>query len=87
MEEKLTAILTQPGTQPVEVEITDADGKEGKAYVTTPAGIELYVDYTQLHGVESIDKDGKLTFLGNPHRTDEETPIYLVVKDRKEVLA
>lgn len=86
-EEKIKAILTRPDAQPVEVEITDADGMSRKAFVETPAGIELYVSFDDLNCIEVINKDGTRKFLGSPRRTDEAHPIYLVVKDRKEVLA
>ncbi len=86
-EEKVIAILSRPDAQPVEVEITDADRESWKAFVETPAGIELYVSFDDLNCIETINKDGKRKFLGSPRRTDEAMPNYLVVKDRKEVLA
>lgn len=83
---KITAILSRPDAQPVEVEITDADRESWKAFVETPAGIELYVSFDDLNCIETINKDGKRKFLGSPRRTDEAMPNYLVVKDKKEVL-
>lgn len=85
--EKITAILSRPDAQPVQVEITDADRESWKAFVETPAGIELYVSFDDLNCIEAINKDGKRKFLGSPRRTNEVNPIYLVVKDKKEVLA
>ncbi len=71
---KIVAILTVPNTEPVCVEITDADKETRKAFVETPAGIELYVDYSQLHGVEYINSNGKRTFLGDPPADHEPHP-------------
>ena len=72
MSEKLTAILKQPNFQPVLVEITDADKETGKAWVTTPGGLEVYVNFQDLTCVEGTDAEGKLTFYGDP-KIDEPT--------------
>ena len=72
MNEKLTAILKQPNFQPVLVEITDADKETGKAWVTTPGGLEVYVNFQDLTCVEGTDAEGKLTFYGDP-KIDEPT--------------
>lgn len=85
-EDKLIAILTRPGIEPVVVEITDTDKKSWTAFVLSPAGLEYHVSIDDLHGVEHI-VDGKRKFMGEPRRTPEkDIPNNIVVRDQKEVL-
>ena len=86
-EEKIVAIWTRPGKDPVQVEITDTDKRSWTAFVQTPAGLEYHVSIDDLHEVEMIE-GGKRKYLGEPRRTPEkDLPNNLVVRVQKEVLA